>query len=845
MIKKQTIESFLDEGISFTELLPYFSYENGFFVLKDGSLGQVWEVSLIESETKSSVYLEQLAQMIEGIIIRLPEDLVSCQFILICDEDLNDSFQSYTDFSKAFDNEIVKACFQSKLEHLNLGKAGFFEQHTGTYSAKRIRCFFTIRYLPSWVHTSFGDKLQFYFTGKNRIEEKLSNDFLVNCQSITRFSDVVEGVFKGCEIKYNKLNEEQLHMLLYKLLNPKRAKALPMPVFNESESLTDQLLYNCPKASLEGFEFEGQLFRVVTLKELPLATETGMFTAELTRGTRFSMLDLLKDFIMVINFYIPRQEEAIRRIKMQKSFAFMQRFTYFGDKSIEASEKKEELDSVIRETFSQGHKIIYPRIHFIISESSQDKCESSIANILNMLSRMGCEGLKEEIIAGSLFLSCLPLCFDHSYERFVKRTRRMISSNLSDMLPLYGSVKGTSTPAQVYLNRRGELVNWDFFDSNTNPHAIVIGASGAGKSFFVNDFILQNARLDAHFFVLDKGDSYRKLCQILGGQYIRFELNNPVTINPILKEPDAEHLAFLVTVLSEMCSGGDERERLFREQEGVLQKAILAAYEERKNKDEEVVLSDVVDKLKSHACNRKLGLGESIGLKLALKLTPFTREGSYGKFFDGKNQFKMDTKFTVFELGSLSAHSDLQLVVLLNIMYFITNFVSSAEMKPKRKFLLIDEAWSLLRLKNTAEFITNSFKTYRKYHCSAVAITQEITDLVGGDCGIAIQANAANKVFLKQEPNVVDSLKTFASLADKEIELLKSVETQKGKFSEALLISDSSRGVIRLVPDPFLYWVATSDAKDNEYLENKVQQFEGKYLEALSACAKERPYGLH
>ena len=47
------------------------------------------------------------------------------------------------------------------------------------------------------------------------------------------------------------------------------------------------------------------------------------------------------------------------------------------------------------------------------------------------------------------------------------------------------------------------------------------------------------------------------------------------------------------------------------------------------------------------------------------------------------------------------------------------------------------------------------------------------------------------------------------------------------------------------MPDPFLYWVATSDAKDNEYLENKVQQFEGKYLEALEACAKERPYGIH
>ena len=61
MMKIKTLESFFEEGMSFTELLPYFSYENGFFVLKDGSLGQIWEVSLIESETKSLTHLEQLA----------------------------------------------------------------------------------------------------------------------------------------------------------------------------------------------------------------------------------------------------------------------------------------------------------------------------------------------------------------------------------------------------------------------------------------------------------------------------------------------------------------------------------------------------------------------------------------------------------------------------------------------------------------------------------------------------------------------------------------------------------------------------------------------------------------
>ena len=158
----------------------------------------------------------------------------------------------------------------------------------------------------------------------------------------------------------------------------------------------------------------------------------------------------------------------------------------------------------------------------------------------------------------------------------------------------------------------------------------------------------------------------------------------------------------------------------------------------------------------------------------------------------------------MFELGNLSAHKDLQLVVLLNIMYFITDFVSLPEMRPKRKYLLIDEAWSLLKVKDTAEFIETSFKTYRKCGCSVVAITQEVADLVGTKSGQAIQANSSNKIYLKQDPQAVESLKSFAGLTDKEAETLRSVVTVKGKYSEALVLTDSSRGIIRLVPNPFL-----------------------------------------
>ena len=799
----------------------------------------------METEVKNQQYLDQLSNNIEALLTRIPENIISCQFILIADEDFSDKINAYTANAQKIDNEIVKLCMQEKIRHILAGRDGFFQQHTGVYCLKRIRAFFTMRYFPSWSHPGFSDKLTHYFTGEHIIKKKLSEEFQKNRQEFERVCDTVEGVLKGCEIVFSRLGEDGLFRILYKLLNPKRSELLPIPVYREDEYLTDQILYNYPKTREGEIEFESKIVKVVTLKELPIETETGMFTAEVTRGTRFSMLDMIKNFMMVINFHVPAQDDAIRRIKMQKAFAFMQRSTMMGDKSVEAEEKREELDSVIRETFSSGHKIVYPRIHFIVSDDDQEKTKRSVNNILNALNRMGCEGLEEEIIGASLFLSCLPLCFDHYYEKLIKRTKRIISHNLADMLPVYGSMSGTRTPAGVYLNRRGEPVFMDLQDSNTNSHCLLIGSSGAGKSFMINDICLQAARMDAHFFVLDKGDSYKKLCRILGGQYITFELNNPVTINPFLHKPDSEHLAFLVTVLATMCSGTDERDRLTREQEGVLQKAVLAAYEVNKDTQREITLSDVVEQLKADSCNTALGLGENIGIKLSLKLAPFTKGGQYAKFFDGKNTFNFNAKFTVFELGNLSAHRDLQLVVLLNIMYFITDFVSQAAMRPKRKYLLIDEAWSLLKVKDTAEFIENSFKTYRKYGCSVVAITQEIADLVGTKSGQAIQANSSNKIYLKQDPQAIEALKGFAGLTDKEAETLRSVVTIKGKYSEALVLTDSSRGVIRLVPNPFLYWIATSDAKDNGLLETKLKEYNGGFVEAIEACIKESPYGLH
>jgi hypothetical protein len=125
-----------------------------------------------------------------------------------------------------------------------------------------------------------------------------------------------------------------------------------------------------------------------------------------------------------------------------------------------------------------------------------------------------------------------------------------------------------------------------------------------------------------------------------------------------------------------------------------------------------------------------------------------------------------------------------------------------------------------------------------------VAITQEMADLTRQESGIAIVANASNKVFLKQEGAVIDLLKDSLSLDEAIITALKGIETHKGKYSEALIITDTATGIIRLIPDPYLYWVANSEAKNNDYLWRKVEEMGGDMMKAIASCAKEHPYGI-
>ena len=166
-----------------------------------------------------------------------------------------------------------------------------------------------------------------------------------------------------------------------------------------------------------------------------------------------------------------------------------------GDVAPETAAIKAELDQVLADVYTRGYPLLWARVHAVAwgQAAALPRAEDAL---IQAGRRLGLEWLREPVLGSTLFLQTLPLGFDPAYpeERFLRRARRLPAPNLAQLLPLYGDFRGTATPALLYLNRRGEAVGFDHFDSPTAPHAVVVGTSGSGKSFAINHLVCRCCR---------------------------------------------------------------------------------------------------------------------------------------------------------------------------------------------------------------------------------------------------------------------------------------------------------------------------------------------------------------
>jgi len=833
------LEKYYDKPFVFDLLAPVAAEED-IYLLSDGSVGQMWEIHGVNCDGKSSDEMQKASNMFANFIRVLPED-APMQIINLSWQGIEDeALQNYTrgDLSDPYLRSYMerKIAWHNKCKH-----KGFAKEGTTCFYPRSIRTFLTIKQNPlNLGGIGLYDKQTFAKT-----KQKLKNT-----------TTVVETSLSSGNIGFKRIGINDLISILYKILNPERALDIDPPRYNGGD-IRKYFSFTTSEAHNDGWDAHNTRYNVISLANNPSSlnpktanngeNDESVYTFPniLFRELNGECLyDLIPTMLFTINFYVPSQAALSNALSMKKSLSFLHRMNFIGEEAIDKGIAMGETKKLLTAMYG-GEKVVKASYHVCVPTSVEesDFTTSRIISRLNVTTN--CNAFQEDMIASGIFMRCLPFGFDQKVpneEKIVRRAVTATSSNLADIAPIYRSGRGVRTDKAVgYYNRRGED-NWlDLFDKDTaitSAHTLITGATGAGKSVTAVDFIHQALRQPATVIVIDKGESYKRLCMLKKGQYLKFEGETNFKLDPFIGNFDADHRAFLVALLSNMVTGGYES--ITREEVAAISEAVLQVT----NAGEEKSIGNVCSLLKAYQ--------DRISIAVARKLFPFYGKGQYAGSIEGdKPSLELSNPLTVFELGDVDMHKDYQAVIIFLLIYYITEFVKKT---PGSKYLFIDEAWSLFKNEVSVDFLVKAVKTFRKYGVSVVFLTQQLDDFSVIARAINMKDNCPNKILLYQEPEVILKNAEQLDLNQGEIDLYKTIK--KGKYyAEALLKTQQWTSVGRISLDPESYWVVTTSDPDKELL-NRLTNNDPKLRrrasdpspmtleEAIKYAAEKYPYGV-
>jgi len=376
--------------------------------------------------------------------------------------------------------------------------------------------------------------------------------------------------------------------------------------------------------------------------------------------------------------------------------------------------------------------------------------------------------------------------------------RTTISSECKHILPFSAEWKGTKTPGMLLAGRKGQSINWNPFDNvSGNYNVVVVGRSGAGKSVFMQDLLINGLRMGARAFVFDVGRSFEKMCNFCDGQFIEFSKDSKICLNPfsrIPKDDEEEIEASLALIKPIICSMTSPIHGVTEHENGLIPKAIKAVWNKNKNKS---TITDIALWLESQ--------DDPVAKSLGIRLHPYTKDGSYGKYFESENNIDLKKQLVVIELEELKDKKDLQSVILQFFIMNITNFAFLGDRKTPF-YICIDEAWDLLRSRETGDFIQTLARRLRKYNGSLVVGSQNVDDFFSSPAASAAFENSDWMCALPIKTDAVHALaeKKRFIVSEGHRKALESLVKIDGQYSEIMICDASSRFfVTRLYLDPF------------------------------------------
>jgi len=324
-------------------------------------------------------------------------------------------------------------------------------------------------------------------------------------------------------------------------------------------------------------------------------------------------------------------------------------------------------------------------------------------------------------------------------------------------------------------------------------HTMILGRTGAGKSFLLNFLITNLQKYDPWTFIFDLGGSFESLTQLFGGSYVKIGINSAdFRINPFSLPPTKENLDFLALFVKVLLQGSSPID--------------LEPGEERDLYQQIENLYSVDPQL------RTLGvLANTLGHRIADRLAKWTRGGQFGFLFDNSEDTISFSRFQCFDFQKMGQYPEILEPLLFYILHRANSVISDREISTVFKAFFIDEAWVFLKNPSIQRYIVEALKTWRKANAAMILSTQSLDELRRSEVLDVIIESCPTKIFLANPDMDRDLYRRQFHLNENEVDLISSL-VPKQQF---LIKTPELAKVANLTVDRKSYWIYTNDPFDN------------------------------
>jgi type IV secretory pathway VirB4 component len=605
---------------------------------------------------------------------------------------------------------------------------------------------------------------------------------------------------------------------------------------------------------------DGYLYGVVSLKELPDATFPGMLQNFSTLG-----------FPIVISgqVVIPDQVKVLKSYKkrLQKMTAAQKDANGNFKSNPEAEVAQAQLIQVQRDIISSSLKTAKLSVSVIVRTSQPavtmrdlEQSERELANrtqeVLNAFTHMnGAKAVAETIAKRRIFLGTLPGMGEAD-----KRDQDMLTSNVADLVPVEMPWTGTRrSPLILFETPFRQLIPFSMFDPDlSDANGLLMAKSGGGKTLAAQQMLLMAARANPLISILERGDSYQPLVELMGGEMIEMSLDSEQTINPWdlpkgEEKPSNDQISFLKNLTRHMLGENTPPDLDIDLLDSVLLEAIGSTYKRCSAKTSNPIplFGDLAAELahwQDRDRNQKIN---TMAQMASTKLRAWVDEGPYARLFDRPTTVELNNPWLYFNVEKLKDDPRLERAMSLLIAHTATYRASGSTGQPS--IVLLDECWALLESPILASVVVQLFRTARKRNASVWGISQTPEDFVGtpdkpNEHGAGIVKNATTKIIGKQ-PGDMTALREHVHLNETALNQIKTfAHPKKGHSAEFLIaIGEKAESThsIRIVPSPVDYWITTTYARERTYRKWWIwKNASMARIEAYEKLAERFPRGL-